>query len=110
MWTPPPGFEFKTTRTAYGFIARLKQHEGVASGLRINVQADGSGAWSELNFSDDLALRRRPHRADGRMVEGARRRRRSLHRGEARPLRDGTALPRPRRGNQAEYKRDDVEQ
>ena len=56
VWAPPPGFEFKTTRTAYGFTARLKQHEGVASGLRISVQAEDSGTWSELHFSDDVAL------------------------------------------------------
>ena len=37
VWAPPGSFRFETTRTAYGFIARLKQHEGVASGLRINV-------------------------------------------------------------------------
>ena len=57
MWTPRPGgFRFETTRTAYGFIARLKKHGGVAGGLRISVQAEGGGTWSELNFSEDLAL------------------------------------------------------
>ena len=58
VWTPSRGgWRFETTRTAYGFLGRLKQHEGAASGLRISVQAEGSGGtWSELNFSEDLAL------------------------------------------------------
>ena len=55
-WTRPGGFRHETTGAAYAFIARLKKHKGVASGLRINVQADDGGAWSELSFSDDLAL------------------------------------------------------
>ena len=55
-WARPGGFRFETTRTAYGFIARLKKHEGTAGGLRIYVQTEGSGTWSEINFSDDLAL------------------------------------------------------
>ena len=110
VWTPPPGFEFKTTRTAYGFIARLKQHEGVASGLRINVQADGSGTWSELNFSDDLALDGarieqtvewlRALVADGEVSIEARR----VHYGTGQRFLDHVAETR------AEYKRDDVEQ
>ena len=110
VWTPPPGFEFKTTRTAYGFIARLKQHEGVASGLRINVQADGSGAWSELNFSDDLALDGarieqtvewlRALVADGEVSIEARR----VCYGTGQHFLDHVAETR------AEYKRDDVEQ
>ena len=56
VWLPSRGFEFTTTRTAYGFIARLKKHGGVASGLRLNVQVAGSNTWSELNVSDDIAL------------------------------------------------------
>ena len=56
VWSPSRGFEFTTTRTAYGFIARLKKHGGVASGLRLNVQVAGSNTWSELNVSDDIAL------------------------------------------------------
>ncbi len=110
VWTPPPGFEFKTTRTAYGFIARLKQHEGVASGLRINVQADGSGTWSELNFSDDLALDGarieqtvewlRALVADGEVSIEARR----VRYGTGQHFLDHVAETR------AEYKRDDVEQ
>ena len=55
-WARPGGFRFETTRTAYGFIARLKKHEGAAGGLRIYVQAEGRGTWSEINFSEDLAL------------------------------------------------------
>ena len=67
VWVPSDGFEFATTRTSYGFIARLKKHGGLASGLRLNVQAAagaGLGAWSELNFSDDIAL-------DGERIEQA---------------------------------------
>ena len=110
VWTPPPGFEFKTTRTSYGFIARLKQHEGVASGLRINVQADGSGTWSELNFSDNLALDGarieqtvewlRALVADGEVSIEARR----VRYGTGQRFLDHVAEIR------AEYKRDDVEQ
>ena len=110
VWTPPPGFEFKTTRTSYGFIARLKQHEGVASGLRINVQADGSGTWSELNFSDNLAL-------DGARIEQTVEWLRALVADgevsiEARRVRYGTGqhfLDHVAE-TKAEYKRDDVEQ
>ena len=64
VWSPARGFEFTTTRTAYGFIARLKKHGGVASGLRLNVQAAASNAWSELNISDNIAL-------DGDRIEQA---------------------------------------
>ena len=111
VWAPPsPGFEFKTTRTAYGFTARLKQHEGVASGLRINVQAEGSGTWSELHFSDDVAL-------DGARIEQTVEWLRALVPDgevsiEARRIRYGTGqrfldhVAEIR----AEYKRDDVEQ
>ena len=56
MWAPTRGLAFTTTRTAYGFIARLKKHLGVAGGLRFNVQADASGTWSELNLSEDVEL------------------------------------------------------
>ena len=62
VWTPLKGFGFATTRTAYGFIARLKKHLGVAGGLRFNVQADASGTWSELNVSEDVEL-------DGERIE-----------------------------------------
>ncbi|MDE0192036.1 MAG: DUF499 domain-containing protein [Gammaproteobacteria bacterium] len=55
VWTPTKGFAFTTTRTAYGFIARLKKHLGVAGGLRFTVQASG-GTWSELNLSEDVGL------------------------------------------------------
>ena len=111
VWAPPsPGFEFKTTRTAYGFTARLKQHEGVASGLRINVQAEDSGTWSELHFSDDVAL-------DGARIEQMVETMREIVAAgevsiEARRIRYGTGqrfldhVAEIR----AEYKRDDVEQ
>ena len=110
MWAPPGGFRFETTRTAYGFIGRLKKHEGVASGLRINVQADGSGTWSELNFSEDLALDGarieqtvewlRALVADGEVSVEARR----IRYGTGQRFLDHVAEIR------AEYKRDDVEQ
>ena len=57
VWKPEREFEFNTTRTAYGFIARLKEHATGASGLRFAVQADGdSSEWVELNLSDGLVL------------------------------------------------------
>ena len=109
-WTPPTGFRFETTRTAYGFIARLKKHDGVAGGLRISVQAEGGGTWSELNFSEDLALDAtgieravealREIVADGEVSIEARR----IRYGTGQRLLDYVAETR------AEYKRDDVEQ
>ena len=109
-WTPPTGFRFESTRTAYGFIARLKKHDGVAGGLRISVQAEGGGTWSELNFSEDLALDAagieravealREIVADGEVSIEARR----IRYGTGQRLLDHVAETR------AEYKRDDVEQ
>ena len=65
VWRPEAReFEFNTTRTAYGFIARLKAHAARASGLRLAVQAEGGGAWVELNLSDGMAL-------DGARIEEA---------------------------------------
>ena len=68
VWRPAREFEFNTTRTAYGFIARLKKHGGSASGLRLAVQGEavghGSGDWVELNLSDGLLL-------DGERIEQA---------------------------------------
>ena len=61
-WSPDPRIEFSTTRTAYGFVTRLKKHAGRASGLRLSVQSDGSGHWSELSLSSDIAL-------DGETIE-----------------------------------------
>ena len=54
VWTPTQEVQFTTTRTAYGFIARLKKHNATAGGLRFNVQANDT--WSELNLSDDVEL------------------------------------------------------
>ena len=56
VWIRTGGFQHETTGAAYAFIARLRKHAATASGLRINVQTADGGAWSELNFSDDLAL------------------------------------------------------
>ena len=65
VWQPERELEFNTTRTAYGFIARLKEHAASASGLRLAVQAGGeSGQWVELNLSDGLRL-------DGERIEQA---------------------------------------
>ena len=57
-WTPARGLQFQSTRTAYGFIARLRRHLATARGLRLTVEASGgrNSTWSELNLSDDLAL------------------------------------------------------
>jgi len=63
-WSPDGGFEFSTTRTAYGFMTRLKKHAGNAGGLRLSVQSDGSGPWSELSLSSDIVL-------DGETIERA---------------------------------------
>ena len=55
VWRPTPdGFLFQTTRTAYGFINRLKRHGASAGGLRFGVQAGDT--WGELMLSDDLEL------------------------------------------------------
>ena len=68
VWRPAREFEFNTTRTAYGFIARLKKHGASASGLRLTVQGEavdrGGGEWAELNLSDGLQL-------DGERIEQA---------------------------------------
>ena len=53
-WAPAGGFTFNDTRTAYGFISRLKKHAGSAGGLRLSVQAGAT--WTELNLSDDVVL------------------------------------------------------
>ena len=63
VWRPSsPGFTFETTQNAYGFITRLKSHNGAAGGLTVAVQADGT--WSELSLSDDLEM-------DGARLEAA---------------------------------------
>ena len=54
VWSPERGFTFQTTRTAYGFIGRLKKHDVSASGLRLSAQADRT--WVELSLSDDIEL------------------------------------------------------
>ncbi len=55
VWRPAGGFTFQSTRTAYGFINRLKKHDASASGLRFVVQADKT-TWVELSLSNDVAL------------------------------------------------------
>ena len=66
-WARPGGFRFETTRTAYGFIARLKKHDGVAGGLRSRgnqggVQARRRGAMSAPAFAPPSWERGRPAR------------------------------------------------
>ena len=56
VWTPNRGIAFRTTRTAYGFTARLKKHLASARDLRVSVETTDGGTWSELNLSDDIAL------------------------------------------------------
>lgn len=62
VWRPASGFRFQTTRTAYGFITRLKKHEASAGGLRFGVTADQT--WGELSLSEDVEL-------DGPVLEQA---------------------------------------
>ena len=108
VWTPTGGFRYETTAAAYDFIARLKKHGGVASGLRINVQTNGGGTWSEVSFSEELALdaerieqtveHLRTLVADGEVsVEASR-----VRYGTGRQFVDHVSETR------AEYKRDDV--
>lgn len=56
-WRPlgHPGkvFLFNTTHAAYGFIERLKKHEGKAAAQRIAVL---DGRWVDLQLADDLLL------------------------------------------------------
>ena len=55
VWHPSPeGFSFQATRTAYGFVNRLKKHGASAGGLRFAVQAGET--WGELMFSNDVEL------------------------------------------------------
>ena len=55
VWHPKPdGFSFQETRTAYGFVNRLKKHGASAGGIRVGAQADKT--WADLNLSDDVEL------------------------------------------------------
>ena len=60
VWTPSTAIEFSETRTAYGFIARLRKHGAAANGVMLSVQADDT--WTELQCSEDVAL-------DGERIE-----------------------------------------
>ena len=62
VWTPNDALEFSETRTAYGFIARLRKHGGSASGVTLTVQV--ADTWTELQCSEDLVL-------DGDGIESA---------------------------------------
>jgi Protein of unknown function (DUF499)/Fn3 associated len=52
-WRPASGFNFSTTRTAYGFLERLRKHGGQAAATRIAVL---DTKWVDLNLADDLTL------------------------------------------------------
>ncbi|MDG4596163.1 MAG: DUF499 domain-containing protein [Candidatus Contendobacter sp.] len=52
-WRPAGGFTFSTTRTAYGFLERIRKHGGQAAVTRIAVL---NGQWVDLNLADDLSL------------------------------------------------------
>lgn len=55
VWRPRPnGFRFAETRTAYGFINRLKKHEGSAGNIRFAVEHKKS--WADLSLSEDIEL------------------------------------------------------
>ena len=111
VWAPSGGFEYTATRTAYGFITRLKRHAASASGLSLAVQAAGEGGdWIELHLSDGLQL-------DGERIEQAVEQLRAL-------LRDGEVTVNAKRthyergqdfldhveGMRVQYQREDVTQ
>ncbi|MCF7983262.1 MAG: DUF499 domain-containing protein [Thiohalocapsa sp.] len=52
-WRPASGFTFSTTRTAYGFLERLRKRDGEAAVTRIAVL---NNQWVDLNLADDLML------------------------------------------------------
>ena len=55
VWRPRSNrFRFVETRTAYGFINRLKKHEGSAGNIRIVVEHDKT--WADLSLSEDIEL------------------------------------------------------
>ena len=107
VWRPAGGFTFQATRTAYGFINRLKKHEASAGGLRFSVQGDRT--WGELNLSEDVEL-------DGESLERAIEQLRQLvPEGEVAIAAQRTCYATGQRfldyvaDIKAEYRRDDVE-
>lgn len=52
-WRPASGFVFSATRTAYGFLERIRKHGGQAAVTRIAVL---DGQWADLTLADDLNL------------------------------------------------------
>ena len=55
VWRPrPSGFRFPETRTTYGFINRLKKHEGSAGNIRLAVEHNKT--WVDLSLSEDIEL------------------------------------------------------
>ena len=52
-WRPHGGFSFSTTRTAYGFVERLRKHAATAAITRVAVL---DAKWVDLTLADDLLL------------------------------------------------------
>lgn len=52
-WRPAGGFNFSTTRTAYGFLERMRKHGAKAAATRIAVL---DTQWVDLNLAEDLIL------------------------------------------------------
>jgi hypothetical protein len=52
-WKPSGGFTFSTTRTAYGFLERLRKRDGKAAATRIAIL---DTQWVELSLADNLFL------------------------------------------------------
>ena len=52
-WRPKPGFSFTTTRTAYGFVARMKKFESQAGNLSVRVLGQ---QWVDLNMEESVSL------------------------------------------------------
>ena len=99
-WTRTGGFRYETTRAAYDFIARLKKARRQGERPAHQRPDERRRDVERGELLGRTRARRRAHRTDGRASEEARRRRRSLGRGQPRPLRDGPAVHRPRLGNQ----------
>lgn len=52
-WKPSTGFAYSTTRTAYGFMERIRKHGAKAAVTRIAVL---DTKWVDLTLADDLLL------------------------------------------------------
>ena len=52
-WGPQRGFSFTTTRTAYGFVTRMKKFESQAGNLSVRVLGR---QWVDLNIEESVSL------------------------------------------------------